>query len=519
MPITYISNLAEFQSTINTAANKLVVVDFYADWCGPCKMIAPLYESLSNQYASRAIFLKVDVDASPDVARHCSVSAMPTFHFYRRGVQVAHFSGANPDRLRAEIEKHAPSATEISFAGSGLRLGSNPAPSTASHPTAQPSAAAAHSDDVQRRRMAAAAAAARRMEAKKAQEAAEAAAAARRMEEKKAQEAAEAAAAARVAEDQAQAQAQVAEAAAAEAAAASRSTAQPSSTDAAQVTQPSTPPAASSSEAPQNDPRLNVNTLLLSQMVDEMGFPKVRAEKALILTGNKSVAQALDWCFEHADDPDIDEPLQVVTQEGAPKPKLTPEEAKKRADELSARARAKREAQEKKDAIEREKRRLKTGKEAAIAKQKLEEESRKRAVEEKRREKREALLERQRVRAMLEADKQRRRERFHMPPSDQPSASSPPVPEPTPKHIEPSAAAGKIQFRMPDGSRIEGEFNGEQTMNDVVTFLLSSRPELSARVLTFSQQYPRKVYSQSEYGMSLSELNLLPRAALTVSFS
>ncbi|PXF50152.1 Thioredoxin [Gracilariopsis chorda] len=510
MTITYINNLTEFHSAINTTANKLVVVDFYADWCGPCKMIAPLYESLSNQYAARAIFLKVDVDAASDVARYCSVSAMPTFHFYRRGVRVADFSGANPDRLRAEIEKHAPSSTEISFADSGLRLGSDPTPSNPPHSDAAPSAAAP-SDDIQRRRMAAAAAAARRLEAKKAQEA---------------QEAEAEAATAAAAEAAKAAAAEAAKAAAAEAvkaAAAAPSTENRPSTDAA-PSAPDAPPAASppaaSSSDPQNDPRLNVNVLLLSQMVDEMGFPRVRAEKALILTGNKSVAQALDWCFEHADDPDIDEPLQVVTKEGAPKPKLTPEEAKKRAEELNARARAKREAQEKKEAIEREKQRLKTGKETTIAKQKLEEESRKRAVEEKRREKREALLERQRVRAMLEADKKRRRELFHMPPSDQPSASSPPVPRPpAPTHTEPSAAAGKIQFRMPDGSRIEGEFDGEQTMNDVVTFLLSSRPELSSRVLTFSQQYPRKVYLQSEYGMSLSELNLLPRAALTVSFS
>ncbi|KAI9354365.1 cytosolic thioredoxin Trx1 [Zopfochytrium polystomum] len=65
----------------------LVVVDFSATWCGPCKMVAPLYEELSKKYPD-ATFLKVDVDDYPDITEAAGVTAMPTFVFYKGGVAV-----------------------------------------------------------------------------------------------------------------------------------------------------------------------------------------------------------------------------------------------------------------------------------------------------------------------------------------------------------------------------------------------------------------------------------------------
>lgn len=289
----------------------------------------------------------------------------------------------------------------------------------------------------------------------------------------------------------------------------------------------STVAAASSTEPPaavptDMDSRLTVNPVFLNQLVSEMGFPQIRAEKALVLTGNKSVEQAVTWCFEHADDADIDEPLQIVTEDGTPAKKLSPEEAKVKADELYARARAKRVAEEKAAAIQSEKDRVKSGKQITAAKKEYEEDARKRAVEEKKREKREALAERQRVREMLEADRQRRRDRFNV------SGSGAPAQQP----VEPSKSkqrsrkadsdvlAGKIQFRMPDGTRIEGDFKPEQTMDDLILFLQVARPELAGSSnLSFSQQYPRRQFSKSEHSLTLGELLLLPRGALTVSLT
>ncbi|KAL6035940.1 hypothetical protein STEG23_027762, partial [Scotinomys teguina] len=73
-----------FQEALASAGDKLVVVDFSATWCGPCKMIKPFFHSLSEKYSS-VVFLEVDVDDCQDVAAECEVKCMPTFQFYKKG--------------------------------------------------------------------------------------------------------------------------------------------------------------------------------------------------------------------------------------------------------------------------------------------------------------------------------------------------------------------------------------------------------------------------------------------------
>lgn len=87
------------------ASNQLVVIDFSATWCGPCKIIAPLFSSLSDQMPD-VVFLKVDVDENPDTAAKYSVSAMPTFLFIRGGTVVDRLMGANAARLQELIDQH-----------------------------------------------------------------------------------------------------------------------------------------------------------------------------------------------------------------------------------------------------------------------------------------------------------------------------------------------------------------------------------------------------------------------------
>ena len=87
------------------ASNQLVVIDFSATWCGPCKMIAPLFEQLSDSM-SEVVFIKIDVDANPDTAAKYSVSAMPTFVFIKGGAVVDRLMGANPARLQELIDEH-----------------------------------------------------------------------------------------------------------------------------------------------------------------------------------------------------------------------------------------------------------------------------------------------------------------------------------------------------------------------------------------------------------------------------
>lgn len=82
------------------------VVDFTASWCGPCQMIKPEFERLSQIYSSIQ-FLKVDVDELDDVANNAGVEAMPTFKIYKDGKQADELVGASKEKLEEFIKKHS----------------------------------------------------------------------------------------------------------------------------------------------------------------------------------------------------------------------------------------------------------------------------------------------------------------------------------------------------------------------------------------------------------------------------
>lgn len=71
-----------------------VVLDFYATWCGPCRRIAPTFEKLEEAFPS-VVFLKVNVDESPEVVQMYDISAMPTFVFLKDSVVVKRVEGAD----------------------------------------------------------------------------------------------------------------------------------------------------------------------------------------------------------------------------------------------------------------------------------------------------------------------------------------------------------------------------------------------------------------------------------------
>lgn len=95
---------AEFQPELAAAGTKLVVVDFFATWCGPCRVIAPAFESFSVKYPN-AVFLKVDVDKCQETGAAAGVSAMPTFVFYRNKTKIDSQRGADPNLLEEKIKK------------------------------------------------------------------------------------------------------------------------------------------------------------------------------------------------------------------------------------------------------------------------------------------------------------------------------------------------------------------------------------------------------------------------------
>jgi len=102
------------------AKNKAVVVDFTASWCGPCKMIAPIFEALAVKYP-HVCFVKIDVDENQEVAQECRVSAMPTFKAFRDKKEVGSCRGANPEALEALVVAHQ--GDKWSAAGEGQALG------------------------------------------------------------------------------------------------------------------------------------------------------------------------------------------------------------------------------------------------------------------------------------------------------------------------------------------------------------------------------------------------------------
>ncbi len=73
-----------------------VMVDFWADWCGPCKMIAPSVHDMAEEYEGKLVVAKLDVDASPNIAIKYRVSSIPALIFFKDGQPVDQIVGAVP---------------------------------------------------------------------------------------------------------------------------------------------------------------------------------------------------------------------------------------------------------------------------------------------------------------------------------------------------------------------------------------------------------------------------------------
>jgi len=116
-----IESASHFSSVLSS--NRIVVTDFYADWCGPCKAIAPFYEQLSSQLSrpGSIAFVKVNVDEQKQIAQTYNITAMPTFMLFKAGRETKRIKGANMkelDQTVKQLAQEAQGADEGSAAGS-----------------------------------------------------------------------------------------------------------------------------------------------------------------------------------------------------------------------------------------------------------------------------------------------------------------------------------------------------------------------------------------------------------------
>ena len=85
----------QFDEVTNQQGKK-VLVDFFATWCGPCKMLAPAIESIGGKYGDKAVIAKVDVDANPGLAAKYGVMSIPTVIFFKDGKEIDRKVGVQP---------------------------------------------------------------------------------------------------------------------------------------------------------------------------------------------------------------------------------------------------------------------------------------------------------------------------------------------------------------------------------------------------------------------------------------
>ena len=91
-------------------SEKPVLVDFYADWCGPCKMVSPAIEKVAKDFTGKLMTIKINVDKAQAAAAKYQIQSIPTIMMFKNGKDVMRLTGAQPyEVIKREVQKNLPS--------------------------------------------------------------------------------------------------------------------------------------------------------------------------------------------------------------------------------------------------------------------------------------------------------------------------------------------------------------------------------------------------------------------------
>ena len=95
------------EKVIEKSKEKPVIVDFYADWCGPCQMLAPIMEKIEKEYKGKAVFVKLNTDNNPAASQKYGISGIPAVKLFKNGEVVDEFIGLqSEDMIKQWLKKN-----------------------------------------------------------------------------------------------------------------------------------------------------------------------------------------------------------------------------------------------------------------------------------------------------------------------------------------------------------------------------------------------------------------------------